>query len=67
MYKTKSGKWFLVGIGGPLTKYSESVGTMRSGSEKLIPLSDDETYEWLEEHEDVETILKHFPNKVKDA
>ncbi len=67
LYKSKNGKWFLVGRGGPLTKYSETVGNMRSGSKNLIPLSDDEAYEWLEEYSDVETILKYFPNKVKDA
>lgn len=61
LYRTKKGKFFIAGNGGPMTKYSESCGdNSRCGGEKIIPLSESEAREWLEEHGTTEDYIATF-------
>jgi len=55
LYRTKNGTFFLAGNGGPMTKYSESCG-----GEKIIPISEAEAREWLEQHGTVEEYKTIF-------
>lgn len=66
LYKTKQGRFFLAGEGGPMTKYSRPCGNMTGGGSGIIPLDAAEARQWCEEHEiDAETIAKYF--KVDEA
>ena len=51
LHKTKAGKYFLHGEGGPMSKYSESRGNNEWGSgEHIEPLTPETAQEWAEEH-----------------
>ena len=61
LYRTKSGKYFLHGEGGALTKYAVSVGQNEwSGGEKIIPLDLDSAQKWAEEHLDGDDYINAF-------
>ena len=50
LYKNTKGAYFLVGEGGPLSKYAVSHGNDTSGSTELIPMTATEAQEWAEGH-----------------
>lgn len=61
LYRTKSGKYFLHGVGGPMTKYAVSVGLNEwSGGEKIIPLDLESAQKWAEEHLDGDEYIHAF-------
>lgn len=61
LYRTKSGKYFLHGKGGAMTKYAVSVGQNEwSSGEKIIPLDLDSAQKWAEEHLDGDDYLAAF-------
>lgn len=51
LYLKRTGEFFLVGEGGPMTKYVKTYtsGTRAYGSQ-IIPLSESEACEWIEEN-----------------
>lgn len=67
-YKTTNGRWFLYGEGGPMTEYREECGNRSwSAGNKLVPLSNDEAFEWLSAHASVDVVRQHFPEKLTEA
>lgn len=58
LYRTKTGRYFLHGEGGPASRYSRTVGQNEwCGGEKIVPLGDGESdygesraMAWVEEH-----------------
>jgi len=53
LYRTKSGKYFLYGEGGPMSRYASHSSENSWGyGEKIIPMSRAEAQEWAEEHLD---------------
>ena len=61
LYRTKSGKYFLHGEGGPMTKYSVSTGQNQwSGGERIIPMDRSSAMAWAEEHLDGDDYEKIF-------
>ena len=51
LYRTKKGSFFLAGEGGPMTKYRVECGVREwCGGSDIIPLSEDEAREWVEEN-----------------
>ena len=60
LYKNTKGAYFLVGEGGPLSKYSVSHGNDTSGSTALIPMTATEAQEWAEEHLTAEEYEAEF-------
>ncbi len=68
LYRTPAGAWFLVGAGGPLSKYAEATGQNEwSGGSKLIPMSAEEARSWCEEHEATAALEHYFADQVVDA
>jgi len=60
LYKNTKGAYFLVGEGGPMSKYSVSHGNETSGGRELIPMTATEAQEWAEGHLDVEDYEAEF-------
>jgi hypothetical protein len=60
LYRTKKGRFFLAGEGGPMTKYSRRCGDSTGGGEDIQPLTHEEAREWAEEHLSPEEFLKIF-------
>ncbi len=53
LYKKKTGEFFLYGEGGPASKYAKKIDTnCWTGSEKIVPLTEDEAKKWAEENLD---------------
>lgn len=68
LYRTKNGRWFIVGEGGPNSKYVVQTGCNEwSGSKQLLDISPEEALEWLEEHGETEAIEKYFSDCLKEA
>lgn len=68
LYRATNGTFFLYGIGGPMSKYAESTGQNSwSGGEKIIPLTEGDAIEWLEDHDGVEALEKHFSGLLSEA
>lgn len=67
LYVTKKGQFFLHVQGGPLTIYSEKIGSNTYGVEDIILLSEDEAYKWLEKNNEIEAIKKYFDNEIEEG
>lgn len=51
LYRKKTGEFFLLGEGGPLTKYARRTSSSEwCGDSRIIPLTEAEAREWLAEH-----------------
>jgi hypothetical protein len=67
LYRTPRGKWFLVGQGGPMSRYAVTTGNETTGSESLRPISAGQAQEWLEHYGTPELLEKHFRAQIRDA
>ncbi len=68
LYRTGHGNWFLAGVGGPASRYSERVDNNSwSGGSKIIPLDNQEALDWLEARGETDVIEKWFAASVQDA
>lgn len=67
LYRTKSGKYFIYGEGGPTSKYSEMTGNNSwSGGEKIIPISEGKAKEWAEQYLDGDEYIAAFGDPEDD-
>ena len=67
LYCKRTGEYFLAGEGGPMTKYSKSVGQNSwSGGEGVIPLTLGEAKEWAEREMDVDDYQAEFGAVTED-
>jgi len=70
LYKTpRSGRFFLYGEGGPMSKYGRATGQNSwSGGEKITPLSPKQALEWCEQRDiDPEEYERFFEDMITDA
>lgn len=67
LYRTKKGVFFVYGEGGARSSYAQSVGSSVTGGDRVQVLTDDEAYQWLEDHDQVEAIERVFPDRFEDA
>lgn len=58
LYLKKTGEYFIEYSGGPMSRCSVSVGSDICGSSGIIPLTEEETKEWIIKHCDGETYLE---------
>ncbi len=69
LYRTPNGNFFILGAGGPKSKYAVPVGNSGwSGSSgNITPVSKERAIEWLEDHGGSEKIIELFPEEVEEA
>ncbi len=69
LYKTpRSGRFFLAGAGGPLTRWARRVEQNGySGGSGIIPMDADEAREWAEEHLSTDAVESAFGDVIQDA
>ena len=68
LYRTKSGRYFIFGVGGPDTKYAEEIGQNQwSGGSKIIPVDDDAAQKFAEEHLDADEVEELFGEHNADT
>ena len=68
LYRTKSGRYFIFGVGGPDTKYAEEIGQNQwSGGSKIIPVDDDAAQKFAEEHLDADEVEELFGEHDADT
>ena len=66
LYRKKTGEYFLHGQGGPMSKYSQSVGENEwTGGKEIIPLTLEEAQAWVEKNLNGEMYEEIF-GKVKE-
>ena len=64
LYRTKSGRYFFVGEGGPMSRYAKELGNnSRTGGSRLWAVNDVEAKEWLAKinPDECEKIFGKFP------
>ena len=67
LYCTKAGKYFIYGKGGPMSRYSRKISyNETSGSEEIIPVSEEEARKWAEEHLDADEVELFFGGESKE-
>lgn len=67
LYRTKSGKYFLHGEGGAMSKYARSCGSNQwSSGEMIIPMTEAAAREWAEDHVSADDFLKVFSASSED-
>ena len=68
LYVKRTGEYFLYGEGGPMSRYSRSLGDNSwSGGEQIIPLSFDKAQKWAEEHLSADEYADAFGMPDEDA
>ena len=69
LYKTpKSGRYFLAGWGGPMTRYARSLGNNSSGGgEKIDPMTEAEALAWAEQYLEVDEVEAAFAHLIEEA
>ena len=60
LYKNTKGAYFMVGEGGPMSKYSVCHGNETSGGRELIPMTATEAQEWADGHLTAEEYEAEF-------
>ena len=60
LYRTKSGKYFLHGSGGGLSRYGVWRGNSGGSGEKIMPMTLGEAMEWAEKHLDADEYIAIF-------
>jgi len=65
----KSGRFFIAGHGGPMSRFAQSAGQNQMGSgSDLIPFEDaSEAYAWAEAHLEPEEFEPYFEDLIEDA
>ena len=70
LYRTKSGRYFLYGEGGPASRYAVTIGQNEwSGGEKIQLLSRETAMKWAEEYLDGDEYIAAFgdPEETEKA
>ena len=61
LYRKRTGEYFLYGESGAAEKYAEKVGCNNwSEGKVIIPFTEDQAKEWLEEHGSAEEYIEEF-------
>jgi hypothetical protein len=63
----RSGRYFLAGRGGPMTRWARPAGNMTTGGNGIIPLDEEDALEWAEQYLTHDEIEAAFGEKLEDA
>lgn len=64
----KSGRYFLAGRGGPMSRFARSEGNNSwSGGSGIHPMTREEAFAFAQEELPLETVEEHFADMVEDA
>lgn len=68
LYRTpKSGRYFLAGHGGPMTRYGRALDrTSRCGGDRIDPMSEEEAFAWAQEYLDPALTESAFGYLIQD-
>jgi len=68
LYRTESGRFFLAGEGGPMTRWAETLpdGARKDGS-GIVPLSEGEALSWAEANLCPDTVIEVFGERIERA
>jgi hypothetical protein len=69
LYRTpRSGRYFLAGRGGPMTRWATSTGTNSwTGGSGIKPLDEDDALEWAEQNLTTAEIEAGFAKTIEEA
>jgi hypothetical protein len=67
LYKTCNNQFFLYGSGGPLSKYNVEISNNTYGTETIILFTEEEAYEWLESHDEIDAIEQYFADMIQEG
>lgn len=60
LYRKNTGEYFLHGVGGAMSKYSEPCGHGMSSGEKIIPYTEEEAKAWAEANMSADAYMELF-------
>ena len=60
LYRKRTGEFFLYGSGDANSRYRKCRNGYQTGSEEIIPLTEDKARKWMEQHASVEDYIKVF-------
>tara|TARA_R100001086_G_scaffold221483_1_gene138727 strand:- start:830 stop:1138 length:309 start_codon:yes stop_codon:yes gene_type:complete len=60
LYRTPKGRWFLAGRGGPMTMFARPNGSRATSGAGIIPVSDTEAQEYLEDGGNLDALELWF-------
>ena len=63
----RSGRYFLAGEGGAMTRFAQRVGDMTGGGSDILPMTKDEALSWAEANLTTEEVEQHFADMLEDA
>lgn len=68
LYRKRTGEYFLLGYGGPMTRYAERerYGSGYTFGETIIPMTFDEASEWAEAHMNADEYEAEFGEVPED-
>ena len=67
LYLTKSGNWFLAGSGGPMSRWSETIGNASAFGSGIQPSDADDVREMLERESRTDLLERYFDDGIVDA
>ena len=68
LYRTASGRWFIAGVGGAKTSYSQPAASGGvTGGEDIRAVTDKQAFAWLERHNCVEEAQDYFADRIEPA
>ena len=69
LYMTpRSGRFFLAGSGGPMSRYSETIGQNEwSGGSRIDPLTEAQAFEWAQRYLGTDEVEKYFADLIEEA
>ena len=67
LYRTKNGAFFLHGVGGASSPYSQPVSGGRGGGEDIRPITQGDAIRWLEQHDGEQVLIEQFADHIKEA
>jgi hypothetical protein len=64
----RSGRFFIAGSGGPMSKWSRSIDQNSwSGSSGIRPMNKEQARQWCEQYLEGDEWAEHFADQIQDA